>query len=309
MGLISRLYIKYFVCRYDKEVGVPYYSHLDFERLKQEASSFTNSKGIDIHYFFYNYDKYEKGKIVLFLPGIGPGHTAYLAEIESLAKNGYRVLTLDYTGCGESGGKNLGSLNAPTRDVIELLDHLKLKEQIFLVGHSLGGYTALNVIHLREDINKAVIMSGFLSVQSLALATLKKKFIVSRIMQYEQKVESQYYDIDNEWYLMNTKDKLFFIQSEDDQVVPYNISLKVVEGINNSNIKTLKVNNRKHNPNYTDEAVAYMNEVFGQYNYLLKKKKIKKDEDKIAYFKDVPIAKLTEQDEEVMKQIISFIKQ
>ena len=309
MGLISRLYIKYFVCRYDKEVGVPYYSHLDFEGLKQEVSSFTNSKGIDIHYFFYNYDKYEKGKIVLFLPGIGPGHTAYLAEIESLAKNGYRVLTLDYTGCGESGGKNLGSLNAPTRDVIELLDHLKLKEQMFLVGHSLGGYTALNVIHLREDINKAVIMSGFLSVQSLALATLKKRFIVSRIMQYEQKVESQYYDIDNEWYLMNTKDKLFFIQSEDDQVVPYNISLKVVEGINNSNIKTLKVNNRKHNPNYTDEAVAYMNEVFGQYNYLLKKKKIKKDEDKIAYFKDVSIAKLTEQDEEVMKQIISFIKQ
>ena len=308
MGIISKLYIKHFVCRYDKEVGVPYYSYSDFAGLKQEAFSFTNSQGIDIHYFFYHYDKYDKNKVVLFCPGIGPGHTAYLAEIEALAKRGLKVLTLDYTGCGESGGKYLGSLNSPTREVIELLDNLKLKEQIVLVGHSLGGYTVLNVINIRKDITRAVIMSGFLSVQSLALAILKKKFIVSRIMQYEQKTLPKYYDIDNTWYLETTTDKLFFIQSEDDQMVPYSISLKVVEEINNPNIKILKLNNRKHNPNYTDDAVAYMNEVFGQYNYLLKKKKIKSDNDKIVFFKDVSLPRLTEQDEEVINQIVSFIK-
>ena len=308
MGIIAKLYVKHFVCRYDKEVGVPYYSYSDFPGLKQETSSFVNSKGVEIKYFFYHYEKYNEKKIILFCHGIGPGHTAYLAEIEALAKHGYKVLTLDYTGCGESGGNNLGSLNAPTRDVIELVDYLKLKEEIVLVGHSLGGYTALNVINIRKDITKAIIMSGFLSVQSLALAILKKKFIVSRIMQYEQKTLPQYYDIDNTWYLETTTDKLFFIQSEDDQMVPYSISLKVVEGINNPNIKILKVNNRKHNPNYTDDAVAYMNEVFGQYNYLLKKKKIKSDNDKIAFFKDVSLPRLTEQDGDVINQIISFIK-
>ena len=65
---------------------------------------------------------------------MGPGHTAYIAEIEALARRGYRVLTLDFAGCGESGGKYLGSLNKPTRDVIDLLNHLNLKEQIILMN-------------------------------------------------------------------------------------------------------------------------------------------------------------------------------
>ena len=53
MGIISRLYIKKFVCRYDKQVGVPYYSYTDFKGLKQEEYSFTNSKGIELKYFFF----------------------------------------------------------------------------------------------------------------------------------------------------------------------------------------------------------------------------------------------------------------
>ena len=56
MGLIANLYKKKFVNRYDKEVGIPYYSYLDFKGLKQESNSFINSRGIEIHYFYYYYD-------------------------------------------------------------------------------------------------------------------------------------------------------------------------------------------------------------------------------------------------------------
>ena len=108
-------------------------------------------------------------------------------------------------------------------------------------------------------------------------------------------------------YLKTTKDQIFFIQSDDDQMVPYEIGLKIVESIDKPNIKTLKVINRKHNPNYTDEAINYMNEVFGQYYALINEKKIKTDEDSIAYFKDVSLAKLVEQDPDIIKQIVDFI--
>ena len=104
MGFIVNHYIKFFVHRYDKEVGVPYYSHKDFKGFKCEDYSFTNSSGINIRYFFYYYDNYKTDKIILFCHGMGPGHTAYIAEIEALARRGYKVLTLDYAGCGESGG-------------------------------------------------------------------------------------------------------------------------------------------------------------------------------------------------------------
>ena len=156
MGFISHQYKKNFVCRYDKEAGVPYYAYTDFEGFKQETYSFTNSKGIEIHYFFYYYDSYKEDEIIFFCPGIGPGHVAYFSEIDCLAKRGYKVLTLDYTGCGESKGKILGSLNMPTLDVMDLLDYLKLEKPVVLMGHSLGGYTALNVVNLIKD-RKSVV--------------------------------------------------------------------------------------------------------------------------------------------------------
>ena len=154
MGIISRLYIKNFVCRYDKAIGVPYYSYSDFNGLNQEEYTFNNSKGTELHYFYFYYDNYKKDKVVLFLHGLECGHAAYMAEINELAKRGYKVLTIDYTGCGDSKGKYLGSLFTPTRDVLELLDKLSLKEEIVLVGHSLGGFTALNLINLKKILLK-----------------------------------------------------------------------------------------------------------------------------------------------------------
>lgn len=308
MGLISHLYKKNFVCRYDKEVGVPYYAYTDFEGFKQEAYSFTNSKGIEIKYFYYYYDNYKTDKLILFCHGLGPGHAAYIAEIETLAKRGYKVLTLDYTGCGESKGKCMGSLNNPTRDVIELLNLLKIEVSIILVGHSLGGYTALNVINLRDEIKKAVILSGFLAIKPTLNHFVKSDFIIRHILKYEKKVLPEYYALDNIDYLNKTDNRIFFIQSDDDQMIPFDISLGIVEKIDNPCIKKLKMTGRKHNPNYTDSAIMYMNEVFGNYQQLINEKKLKKDEDVIAYFKDVSLPKLVEQDQKLFDQIQAFIE-
>jgi dipeptidyl aminopeptidase/acylaminoacyl peptidase len=309
MGIVANKYKKTLVHRFDKEVGIPYYSFNDFPGLKQICFTFNNSRGIEIHYFFYYYENFKKDKIILFCPGIGPGHTAYLREIELLAKQGYKVLTLDYTGCGESKGELLGSLNMPTLDAVDLLNKLSSIEEIIVMGHSLGGYTALNLVHLRDEISKAVIMSGFVSVKKLMEEYLHSKLVANLINKYELKTVPEYAQIDNFEYLKNTKDRLLVIQSEDDTIVPYRAALKIVEDANNPMIKTIKVNGRKHNPNYTDEAVKYMTETFRQFGELIKTKKIKTDEDKINYFKNVSLEKLTEQDLKMFDEIFKFIEQ
>ena len=309
MGIISRRYIKDFVCRYNKQVGVPYYSSNDFNGFKEEAYSFNNSKGIEIHYFYYYYDNYKEDKLILFLPGIGPGHVSYFAEIETLARRGYKVLTLDYTGCGESKGDYLGSLNMPTLDVMDLLDHLKIDKPIVVVGHSLGAYTSLNIINIRKDIDRAVVISPFIDMKSLLNVFTRSNFITKHLLKYENKINPKYYPIDNIEYLKNTKDKLFIIQSDDDGVIPYSISLKVVESLNNPNLKLLRMSGRKHNPTYLDSSVKYMNEVFGSFELLIKNKVIKTKEDRIDYFKNVSIKKLTEQDEKLYDEIIAFINE
>ena len=308
MGFISKQYIKRFVSRYDKEVGIPYYSYTDFVDLKQEAFSFTNSKGIKISYFYYYYPNYKKDKIILFLPGIGPGHTAYLKEIEEICKRGFKVLSLDYTGTDKSEGKYLGSLNTPSEDVNELLDYLTLDKEVIVIGHSLGGYTSLNLLNLRNDINKGVIMAGFLSVESLINSLVKSKFISKQILKYERKKYPIYYDLDNVSFLKDTKKKILFIHSLDDQMVPYKSSLAVIEKLNNKNLMTVTVDQRGHNPNYSEKASKYLQEVFGKYNELIKEKKIKTDKDKINYFKDVSLADLVEQDQKIIAEIIDFIK-
>ena len=308
MGFIVNHYIKYFVHRYDKEVGIPYYSYKDFKDFKCEDYSFTNSYGINIRYFFYYYENYKPNIIILFCHGMGPGHTAYIAEIEALARRGYKVLTLDFAGCGESGGEYLGSLNKPTRDVIDLINHLNLKEQIILMGHSMGGYTALNTLCLRKEITKVVAISPIVQIEPLLQLNTKSKFITKHLLRYERKVDKEIFYINIPKYLENTTDDVYVIQSVDDQMVPYGMSLKVIEGIKNPHIKTKRYEGRKHNPNYTHAAIKYMDSVFGRYYALLANKKIQTDEDRIAYFKNVSLAKLVEQDEQLFDEIVDFIE-
>lgn len=308
MGLITYFYKKKLVCRYDKQVGIPYYSNSDFPGLNFEEHTFKNKRGIEIHYFYYNYKNCRTDKIILFCHGIGPGHTAYLKEIEWLAKAGYKVLTLDYTGCGESKGKILGSLYNPTQDVLDLLNHINLDSKIIVVGHSLGGFTALNVVANYIKAYKAVIMSGFLSVPLLLKCIIKNGFLRNSILRYESRFENQFNEDIIFNFLNNTRKELLFIQSIDDNIVPYEASLKRVEEVDNKNIKTLKVYGKKHNPNYSLEAVEYMDETFKIYHSKLKRKMIKTDEEKINFFRNVSLDKLTEQDPEIISEILNFIE-
>ena len=269
MGLIVNKYKTGLVRRFNKEVGIPYYSFSDFKGLKQETKTFINSFGIEIHYFFYYYDNYKQDKTILFCPGIGPGHTSYLREIELLASHGYRVLTLDYTGCGESGGDILGSLNMPTLDTTDLLNYLGFEHEIVVIGHSLGGYTSLNLVNIRDEIKKAVVISGFVSIKALVKYYVHSNLVTNIVLKYEEKTVPEYFGVDNIEYLKNTEDKIFVIQSDDDTIVPYKAGLKLVEDAKNPLIKTIKESGKKHNPNYSIEAVKYMNETFRNYYKLI----------------------------------------
>ena len=308
MGLITNIYKKNFLIRYDKDEAIPYFDHTDFPGLVCEAGAFDNTDNVQIHYFTYCYPGYKTDKLILFCPGMGPGHTAYLAEIETLCKAGYRVLTLDYTGCGSSGGEKMDSVNAPTRDVIELLELIKPSEEIILVGHSLGGYTALNVINLRKDIKKAVVISGFISIADEMTVFVKLRILANRIKRFEKKLNPRYGNIDNVKYVAETTDKLLWIHSTDDPMVNYKFNAGKVEKAGNPNVKLITVNNKRHNPQYSADALQTMNAWIGGYNKLVSEKQLNTLEERRAYFADKPIARMTEQDPEIFEIIISFIE-
>lgn len=308
MGLIVKLYKDNFIQRFDVDGAVPYYSASDFKGLNFEENIFNNSLGIEIHYYFYSYENYKKDKLIIFCPGIGPGHTAYLAEIELLCKAGYRVLTLDYTGCGASKGETLLSVNEPTRDVIELINLLHINEEIILVGHSLGAYTSLNVINLLPKINKAVIISGFVNVSDELMGFVKLRFLANIVKREEKKYDPEYGNINNWKYLKNTEDKILFIHSTDDKMVNFKYNTKKVMKLNNPNFSFKIVEGKKHNPNYSYDALKTMNEWMGGYYSLINQGELKTLEERKNYFLDKPISKMTEQDEEIWELILNFIQ-
>lgn len=307
MGIIKKYLQKVIYIRYDEDGAIPYYRCSDFLGLNVSEESFVNSKGVEVHYFFYNYDNYRNDKIVLVCHGLGPGHSAYLAEIEVLCKAGYKVLTLDYSGCGYSKGERMNSMNSPTRDVIELLNHLDLKKEIVLFGHSLGAYTSINVLNVRSDIKKAVVISGFISVKNEIASYTKSKLAGALVKRYEKRQDKEFGNLDNISFLKNTTDKILYIHSLDDQMVPYSVGLGEVLSYNNENIECITVDGKKHNPNYTVDAVKYMYEVFNEYRKLIKNKTLDTLDKRKEFMSDKSIKKMTEQDMDIMNKIISFI--
>ena len=307
MGLVTNMYEKNFLQRFDRDEAVPYYSPADFPGLVCEEGAFENSAGVSVAYFLFRYAEYDPNKLLLFCPGIGPGHIAYLAEIETLCRAGYRVLTLDYTGCGVSGGARLPSVNRPTRDVLELLDRLQPQEEVILIGHSLGGYTALNVAHLSPAITKVVVLSGFLSVGDVMMGFVRMQLLANRVTLYERKLDPVYGALDNRAYLASTGDRVLWFHSTDDPMVNYRYNVGPVLRIKNPNLRVVTVKHKKHNPQYSQQALETMNAWIGEYQRLMGEKKLDTLAARKAFFADKPIDRMTAQDPAVYEEILRFI--
>ena len=308
MSLIIRTYKKNFLIRYDFDPAIPYYSVSDFNGLNVKEETFLNVNNKKIHYFIYQANKFNKHKIVLFLPGIGPGHKAYLKQINEIAKAGFKVLTLDYEGCGYSEGERLPSIYNPTKDVISLLSYLHIDEEVIIVGHSLGAFTALNVINRINSIRKAVIISGFTTVRNGMISFTKSKYIANKIARFEHRHNKEFPLLDNEAYLKDTTDHLLFIHSKDDPKCSYKYNIQEVLKFNNTNIYFYIEKDKKHNPTYTVDAVNYKDQIIDTYFNKLMNNEFKSIEERKAYFKDVSLEKLTALDRKVIIKIINFIE-
>ena len=308
MGLIVNTYKKNFLQRYDRDAAIPYHCAEDFPGLECSRGRFQNSANERISFFTYWYKGYDPGKLILFCPGMGPGHAAYFAEIETLCRAGFRVRTLDYGGCGESEGERLSSVNAPTRDVMQLLEEGTPEEELIPVGHSLGGYTALNVLRLVPFVRRAVILSGFVSIADEMMGFVKLRLLANCVSRYEKKLLPEYSRGDNRAFLASTKKQILWIHSTDDPMVNYKYNAGQLSKLNNPSLRLVTVEGKRHNPQYSKEALKTMNEWIGQYNRLIREGKLATADARARYFADKPIERMTRQDPEVYSEILSFLR-
>ncbi len=89
---------------------------------------------------------------IVFLHGFGSTKEDYADIIRQPSLSEYPFLAYDAPGCGETYCSNLDKVSIPflVNTVLSVLDHVNI-ERFHLVGHSMGGLTALMLAHQCHD--------------------------------------------------------------------------------------------------------------------------------------------------------------
>ena len=314
--IIVDAYKKMTYTRCDDNGTAYYFSAEDFPGLHQEYYLFRSSKGHKLKGFIYHYDNPIPGRLIVFDHGFGGGHRSYMKEIEKLCKHGFMVFAYDHTGCMESEGKDPNGMAQSLCDLNDCITVLKHDSRftsmdISVVGHSWGGFSTLNISELHPDISHVVVLSGFVSVELLIGSYFGgiMKGYRKAIMQIEQSANPKFVGYNAVDSLKNTKAKVRLIYSEDDKMCHKAVHFDALkDGLGGKeNVKLILVQNKGHNPNYTEDAVKYLGEYVAAKTKLSKKGKLDTPEQKAAFVASYDWDRMTAQDESVWKEIFDCL--
>ena len=267
--------------------------------------------------YFYSYSGYDASRLIVFDHGFGGGHRAYMKEIERLCRAGYRVFSYDHTGCMESEGESTRGFAQSLSDLNACISAIKSYDgakdvSICVVGHSWGAFSTLNISAIHKDITHIVAISGFLSVERIVnqnFAGLLKPYRKS-IYAVERETNPDYLAYDAISSIKESGVKALLIYSDNDKLVNAKHHFEPLKAAfsDSENVKLMLVNGKSHNPNYTKEAIAYMNKFFAELNKLTKKGKLDTDEAKASFVASYDWNRMTEQDDAVWNEITDHLK-
>lgn len=300
--------------RCDDTETVFYFSATDFAGLQAEPYAFLSSMGHTLHGYLYSYDHSVQDRLIVFDHGFGGGHRAYMKEIEKLCAHGYRVFAYDHTGCMESGGDSPNGLAQSLCDLNDCLNAIKADERfaglaISVMGHSWGAFSTLNIAALHPEISHIVALSGFVSVEEMI-----KTFFAGPLKGYRKAVlaleeasNPKFFPYNAVESLKKANVKALLIYSEDDQLCRRTHYDMLKEGLKGKeNVHFLLVQNKGHNPNYTEDAVGLIG-TFGKARAKFAKKKNATKEEKAKFVASFDWEKMTEQDEGVWGEIFAHL--
>jgi 3-oxoadipate enol-lactonase len=99
------------------------------------------------------------GPTVLMLHGIGGGHLSFAPQVESFASSGWRAVAWDMPGYGHSAPIEPYTFKGLAESCITLIESLRC-EHVVLVGHSMGGMVAQEVVARRPELVSRLVLCG-----------------------------------------------------------------------------------------------------------------------------------------------------
>jgi pimeloyl-ACP methyl ester carboxylesterase len=119
------------------------------------------------------------GPTVLMLHGIGGGHRSFAPQVETLASSGYRAVAWDMPGYGHSPPIEPYTFKGLAQSCIALIESLRCGD-VTLVGHSMGGMVAQEVMARRPELVNKLVLCGTSSSFGKPDGDWQRDFIASR---------------------------------------------------------------------------------------------------------------------------------
>ena len=316
MGLgkaVEQRYAKIMRVRYDGGKTVKHLKAEDFEGLVTRDYSFL-SGGNRLSARFYYYPSPRRDVLLVFEHGLGHGHTAYMREIETLAKRGFLVFTYDHTGCMASEGENVQGFGRSPMDLDAALCALEKEEalsgrRLAVVGHSWGGFATLTVGHRHPDVAAAVAISGFRSVKAMMDQSLPLplRFLGRRVARLEEAANGDYARLDAVECLKRGSVPTLVIHGDADGVVQYKRHFLPIQKAGIPSVTLRTAEGRGHSPHYAEDAEAYMTAFFREEARLAAEGASEEERERHAAAMD--LWRITRQDPEIWQEIFAFLEE
>ena len=313
---IEKIYRAQIFARCDNRRTVRYFSAEDFEGLECVPFPFVSSRGLKLQGYFYSYEGFDHSRLIIFDHGYGGGHRAYMTEIETLCRHGFRVFAYDHTGCMESEGESTLGLAQSLCDLNDALNALKAAEayrslKFSVIGHSWGAFSTLNIAAFHPDVAHIVAISGFVSVEKMVeqnFSGLLKPFR-AHILELERKTNPKFAEICATDTLKSTNAQILLIYSSNDKMVKKEIHFDALKNAlgGRENVRFILADDKGHNPNYTTDAVRYLGEFSADLAARVRKKKLVTDEQRSAFVASYDWRRMTMQDESIWQEIFNTL--
>lgn len=312
-----------FANRCEGNPNAVYYEASDFPDLHAEPLSFPSNRGQMLRGYMYSHPFSHYKGVIIFVHGMGAGHTAYTALINDLAMQGYFVFAYDATGTVLSDGASLGGFSQGFLDLKSAVSFIQSLTRfhyypLFLVGHSWGAYTAANFTHLKTQVQGVIALSPFDSISSILvhiiqmktgkkLSFLKPFFFLATLVEYHQLAFYR-----PSYSLQSAPCPVLILHGDQDLSVPLSLSPAAAqEYLKRNPLLTIQLCPGKgHNVYLSARAEHYMNEVFRKYAELEKTyKNSVPPEIRDEFFEHVDFRRMIEDDTQVMSLIQRFLEE
>lgn len=289
-----------------------YFKATDFPGLEMKPFEFASNRGQILKGGFYRYPQAAKDRLVIVVPGYGPGHLAYTGMIQALAQLGYEVFSFDLTGTGLSEGTSMISHAQGLHDLTFALKALfnqptYRQKKWTVLGHSLGGYITLNSDYRGYPVDRLVSMSGFNNLvdifryQKEAFRRFHVYFSLYMALRYGSLAWKTSYQS-----VRASRIKTLIMTGENDQVVPVQQNFKIFHPLENGRVRLATLKDKAHNPYFSVRGERYFIE-----KLLVERPKViaTKDRPTIeAFHRQLDYSLMTENDPSVFAMIQQFIQ-